>query len=51
MADIQLFYFDVRARGEPIRLLLHAAGQTFDDVRIPRASWGQEDKAGEKLAE
>ena len=46
MADIQFFHFDLRGRGEAVRLLLHAAGQKFDDVRIPRASWGPEAKAG-----
>ena len=39
MADIQLFYFEIRARAELIRFMLHAAGQKFDDNIIPRASW------------
>lgn len=49
MAEIQFFHFDVRARAEPVRLLLHAAGEKFDDVRIPRGSFGPEARAGKKV--
>jgi len=38
---IQLVYFGVRGRAETLRLVLHAAGQTFDDVRIDRETWAQ----------
>lgn len=31
--DIKFVYFDARARGEPIRLTLTAAGKPFEDVR------------------
>lgn len=47
MSDIKLVYFDVRGRGEAIRLVLHAAGQQFDDVRVAPETWGQELKAGQ----
>ena len=47
MAEIQFFHFDVRGRGEAVRLLLHAAGQSFENVLVPRATWGPEAKAGE----
>lgn len=39
MADIRLVYFDARGRAEFIRLLLHAAGQPFDDIRVTRTQW------------
>ncbi|KAK7102216.1 glutathione S-transferase-like isoform X1 [Littorina saxatilis] len=45
MDNIKLYYFDLRGKGEFIRLLLRAAGQKFDDVIVPRSSWGPEGKA------
>ncbi|KAK7102161.1 glutathione S-transferase-like [Littorina saxatilis] len=39
MSGIKLVYFDIRGRGEPSRLVLAAAGQQWDDVRIPRDQW------------
>lgn len=51
MDNIKLYYFDLRGKGEFIRLLLRAAGQKFDDVIVPRSSWGPEGKAGEKIDE
>ncbi|KAG5453121.1 Glutathione S-transferase class-mu 28 kDa isozyme [Clonorchis sinensis] len=35
----KLYYFPFRARGEVIRMVLHAAGVPFDDERIPMDDW------------
>ena len=36
----KLLYFDIKARGEAIRLMFHAAGVPFDDVRVENnSSW------------
>lgn len=35
----KLTYFVVRARGELCRMVLHAAGQEFEDVQITFADW------------
>merc|ERR1711955_177621 len=35
MANIKLTYFDLRARGEPCRLLLAYGGLKYEDERIP----------------
>lgn len=39
MSEIRVVYFDLRARGEPIRLVLEAAGKKYEDVRIPFDDW------------
>jgi glutathione S-transferase len=39
MVQYKLTYFDLRALGEPARLILHYAKQPFDDVRITHADW------------
>ncbi|XP_076447570.1 glutathione S-transferase 3-like [Babylonia areolata] len=45
MADIKVVYFDeFRGRGEFLRMLLVAAGQKFEDVRIKFENWGPEAK-------
>ncbi|KAK7102214.1 glutathione S-transferase 3-like [Littorina saxatilis] len=42
MSDkLQLVYFDVRGRAEFLRLLLHATGQPFEDVRVSFEAWPQ----------
>jgi glutathione S-transferase len=33
---LKLFYFPIRGRGEQVRLLLHALGVPFEDVRVGR---------------
>ena len=40
MSEITLHYFDVLARGEPLRIILTYAGVEFTDHRIPFEEWG-----------
>jgi len=35
----KLFYFDSRGWAEAIRLILHYAGEEFEDVRYTIADW------------
>ena len=42
MSDIKLVYFDLRGRGEAIRMTLEAAGQKYEEVRIPLSEWSKE---------
>ncbi|KAI1692485.1 glutathione S-transferase 1 [Ditylenchus destructor] len=47
-------YFDVRALGEPIRLLFHYVGQPFQDERVDRNEWNEDwskDRTGNKECE
>lgn len=39
MPNYKLSYFNVRAMGEPIRLILHYAKQPFEDVRVGDDEW------------
>ncbi|GMS94872.1 hypothetical protein PENTCL1PPCAC_17047 [Pristionchus entomophagus] len=39
MPHYQLTYLDLRARGEPIRMMFAIAGVEFEDVRIPVSEW------------
>lgn len=39
MVEYKLHYFDLRGLGELARLVFAAAGQKFEDVRIPRDKW------------
>jgi len=34
MQNIKLYYFDLQAKGEIIRLILHYGGVPFEDIRI-----------------
>ena len=38
MPAYKLTYFDIRARGEPIRVILKLAGVEYEETRIPFAS-------------
>jgi len=42
MGDIKLVYFNVRARAEPMRLAMVAAGKKFEDVQLGFEQWPAE---------
>jgi len=42
MTDIKFVYFDLKARGEPVRLVLAAAGRKYEDVRVSFDDWPAE---------
>jgi len=42
MPKIKFTYFDIEAKGELARLLLHAGNFDFEDNRIPRSEWSGE---------
>ncbi|OQV12186.1 putative S-crystallin SL11 [Hypsibius exemplaris] len=37
----KLYYFDAQGRGELVRLILHAVGEEFEDIRVHQALWEQ----------
>ena len=37
----KLYYFDAQGRGELIRLIFHAVGEEFEDVRVHQTLWEQ----------
>lgn len=39
MGGYKLTYFNLKVLGEPIRMLLHAADQPFEDDRIEAQNW------------
>lgn len=39
MPEVKVYYFQVKALGEPIRLLLAYGGQEFEDIRLTQADW------------
>ena len=53
MPDYRLYYFDVRGRGELIRLIFAYAGEPFDDFRFREingvSQWFHEYKASTYL--
>ena len=53
MANYRLYYFDVRGRGELIRLIFAYAGEPFDDFRFREingvSQWFHEYKASTYL--
>jgi glutathione S-transferase len=38
-SDLKLYYFNLHARGEPIRLILAAAGRSYEDIRFDLNQW------------
>lgn len=44
----KLYYFEMRNRAEPIRVLLHYVGQPFEDVKYSFGQWPSV-KASEQL--
>lgn len=53
MSDIKLVYFNLRALGEPARLILHHAKADFKDERVQMEEWEalKPSKRGELRAE
>jgi hypothetical protein len=38
-SDLKLYYFNLQARGELIRLILAAAGRSYQDIRFEFNQW------------
>ena len=36
---MKLYYFDVYAKVEPIRMLFHKANVQYEDIRVPFKDW------------
>lgn len=39
MVQYKLYYFNITALGEPLRMLLHYGGLPFEDVRVEKDDW------------
>ncbi len=46
MSALKLYYFDIYARGEPIRLLLTHAKANWEDVRLNKESFEELKNSG-----
>ena len=46
MSTYKLYYFNVRARAESIRILFAQAGVTYEDIRFTQEEWVSKYKAG-----
>uniref|UniRef100_A0A0G4G871 Glutathione S-transferase n=1 Tax=Chromera velia CCMP2878 TaxID=1169474 RepID=A0A0G4G871_9ALVE len=44
---LQLYYFDIKGKGEPLRLLMNHAGLVFEDIRISKETFLQKKESGE----
>ncbi|XP_076448242.1 S-crystallin SL11-like [Babylonia areolata] len=40
--QLKFTYFDLRARGEPVRMVLEVAGVPYEDIRLPYETWHQQ---------
>lgn len=39
MPEYKVWYFNVKALGEPLRFLLSYGGLPFEDIRVTREEW------------
>jgi len=46
MSTYKLYYFNIRARGEPSRILLAQAGVKYEDIRYGKEEWMSKYKSG-----
>jgi hypothetical protein len=49
MVEYKLYYFNARGGGEPARLILHYAGQKFEDIRLTPEEFGKDYKSSNKF--
>ena len=46
MSTYQLYYFNIKARAEPIRILFAQADVKYEDIRIAKEEWMSKYKKG-----